>query len=115
MLRDCHGVPTIYLNAICDVCAMGDAGVFKNERYFSAWLGLMPYQHSTGGHATLRHIADKIGFVSSVRQLWQDWLQFQTSAIISVKMQVIGQKQFMQIDNVAKQHIGLYNRMTRET
>jgi transposase len=33
-----------------------DIGVFKSARYFSAWLGLVPRQHSTGGKTRLGRI-----------------------------------------------------------
>lgn len=48
------GVGPITASAI--VASIGDAHDFKNGRQFSAWLGLVPRQHSTGGKARLGHI-----------------------------------------------------------
>ena len=41
------------LTATAMVAAVGDARTFKNGRQMSAWLGLVPRQHSTGGKANL--------------------------------------------------------------
>lgn len=41
------------LTATALVAAVGDATGFKNGRQFTAWLGLVPRQHSTGGKPTL--------------------------------------------------------------
>jgi transposase len=48
------GIGPITASAI--VASIGDAHDFKNGRQFSAWLGLVPKQHSTGGKARLGHI-----------------------------------------------------------
>jgi len=39
--------------------AAGDGKEFKNGRHFSAWLGLVPGQHSTGGKAVLLGISKR--------------------------------------------------------
>jgi len=39
------------------VATVGDAHDFKNGRQFSAWLGVVPTQHSSGGH-------DRLGMIS---------------------------------------------------
>lgn len=39
--------------------AAGEGKDFKNGRHFSAWLGLVPGQHSTGGKAVLRGISKR--------------------------------------------------------
>ncbi len=49
-----QGVGPITASAI--VASVGDAREFKNGRQFSAWLGLVPRQHSTGGKQRLGHI-----------------------------------------------------------
>ena len=51
--RDCQrlakipGIGTITATAL--VAAVADPAVFKSGRDFSAWLGLVPRQHSSGG------------------------------------------------------------------
>ena len=47
------------LTATALVAAVGDASVFKNDRELSAWLGLVPRQHSTGGRARLLGISKR--------------------------------------------------------
>jgi transposase len=49
-----QGIGPITASAI--VASVGDAREFKNGRQFSAWLGLVPRQHSTGGKQRLGHI-----------------------------------------------------------
>ena len=39
--------------------AVGDVGVFTNGRQFSAWLGLVPKQYSTGGQTRLLGISKR--------------------------------------------------------
>jgi len=46
-LEDIRGIGVLTASAL--VAAVGNANVFKNGRQFSAWLGLVPRQHSTGG------------------------------------------------------------------
>ena len=41
------------------VASVGDMREFKNGRQFSAWLGLVPRQHSTGGKQRLGHITGR--------------------------------------------------------
>ena len=41
------------------VASVGNAKEFKNGRQLSAWLGLVPTQHSSGGHAVLGEISCK--------------------------------------------------------
>src|SRR4026208_652700 len=43
------------------VAGVGDMREFKNGRQFSAWLGLVPRQHSTGGKQRLGHITGRGG------------------------------------------------------
>lgn len=45
------------LTADAAVATVGSAGEFKNGRQMAAWLGLVPTQHSTGGHARLGRIS----------------------------------------------------------
>jgi transposase len=45
------GIGPITATAI--VAAVGNAGEFRSSRQFSAWLGLVPRQHSTGGKTRL--------------------------------------------------------------
>ena len=40
-------------------CAVSDAKAFKNGRCFSAWLGLVPRQHSSGGKSNLGKISKR--------------------------------------------------------
>lgn len=47
------------LNATALVAAIGHAGRFKNGRELSAWLGLVPRQHSTGGQPRLLGISKR--------------------------------------------------------
>lgn len=51
LAMSCHGVGEITASAI--VAEVGNAKQFKNGREMSAWLGLVPSQHSTGGRSTL--------------------------------------------------------------
>ena len=41
------------------MASVGDVREFKNGRQFSAWLGLVPRQHSTGGKQRLGHITGR--------------------------------------------------------
>lgn len=52
-----QGVGPITASAI--VASVGNAREFKNGRQFSAWLGLVPRQHSTGGKQRLGHITGR--------------------------------------------------------
>jgi transposase len=52
-----QGVGPITASAI--VASVGDLREFKNGRQFSAWLGLVPRQHSTGGKQRLGHITGR--------------------------------------------------------
>ena len=47
------------LSATAWVASAGDAKVFKNGRQFAAWLGLVPRQHSSGGHTRLSGISKR--------------------------------------------------------
>jgi transposase len=47
------------LTASAIVATVGDVREFKNGRQFSAWLGLVPRQHSTGGKQRLGHITGR--------------------------------------------------------
>ena len=47
------------LTASALVASIGDARNFKNGRQLSAWLGLVPRQHSSGGKATLLGISKR--------------------------------------------------------
>lgn len=47
------------LTATAVVAAVGDAGSFKNGREFSAWIGLVPKQHSSGGKERLLGISKR--------------------------------------------------------
>jgi transposase len=47
------------LTASAIVASVGDGREFKNGRQFSAWLGLVPRQHSTGGKQRLGHITGR--------------------------------------------------------
>ena len=52
-----QGIGPITASAI--VASVGDLHEFKNGRQFSAWLGLVPRQHSTGGKQRLGHITGR--------------------------------------------------------
>lgn len=60
---DCQRLLTIPgigpLTATALIAAVGDVGVFKNGRHFSAWLGLVPKQHATGGETRLLGISKR--------------------------------------------------------
>jgi len=47
------------MSATALAAAVGDASVFKNGREMSAWLGLVPRQHSTGGKPKLMGISKR--------------------------------------------------------
>jgi len=61
--KDCQRLLTIpgigLLSATALVAAIGDVSVFKNGRELSAWLGLVPKQHSTGGKEKLLGISKR--------------------------------------------------------
>ncbi len=61
--EDCRRLLTIpgvgLLSATAMVASIGDIGVFKSGRELSAWLGLVPRQHSTGGKTTLMGISKR--------------------------------------------------------
>ena len=54
-LREIVGVGPITADAA--VATVGNAREFKNGRQMSAWLGLVPTQHSSGGHVRLGEIS----------------------------------------------------------
>jgi transposase len=56
-LADIPGVGPLTASAV--VATVGDARNFKNGRQMSAWLGIVPRQHSTGGKATLLGISKR--------------------------------------------------------
>lgn len=56
-LGEIPGVGVITSTAV--VSSVGDASVFKNGRQFSAWLGLVPRQFSTGGETRLLGITKR--------------------------------------------------------
>uniref|UniRef100_UPI0030051243 IS110 family transposase n=1 Tax=Shewanella chilikensis TaxID=558541 RepID=UPI0030051243 len=67
------------MTASCCVSAVGDANDFKNGRNFAAWIGLVPYQHSTGGKPRLLGISKRGNkelrelFVHAARAvIWRD-------------------------------------------
>jgi transposase len=47
------------ITATALIAAVGDVRVFQNGRHFSAWLGLVPKQHSTGGQTRLLGISKR--------------------------------------------------------
>ena len=53
------------ITATALVAAVGDVGVFKHGRQFAAWLGLVPKQHSTGGHSQLLAFLQRFALVQS--------------------------------------------------
>ena len=56
-LGEIPGVGVITATAV--VSSVGDISVFKNGRQFSAWLGLVPRQYSTGGKTKLLGITKR--------------------------------------------------------
>lgn len=54
-LRSIIGIGAITADAA--IATLGDAKEFRNGRQVSAWLGLVPTQHSSGGHARLGAIS----------------------------------------------------------
>lgn len=56
-LAEVSGVGVIVATAL--VAAVGDARAFKNGRHFSAWLGLVPRQHSSGERHRLLGISKR--------------------------------------------------------
>lgn len=58
------GIPGIgVLNATVLVAAVGDASSFRRGRDLSAWLGLVPRQHTTGGQARLLGITSAATYI----------------------------------------------------
>jgi transposase len=61
--EDCQRLETIpgigYLSALSIVATAGDGSYFKNARHFSAYLGLVPRQNSSGGEEKLSKISKK--------------------------------------------------------
>lgn len=56
-LLEIEGVGPITASAV--VAAVGDAGQFTGSRDLSAWVGLVPRQHSSGGKDQLGHITKR--------------------------------------------------------
>ena len=56
-LQTIHGVGVITASAV--YAAAGSGQAFTQGRHFSAWLGLVPKQHSTGGKTVLRGISKR--------------------------------------------------------
>lgn len=56
-LREIPGIGPLTATALA--AAVGDAGSFRNGRELSAWLGLVPRQHSTGGRTKLMGISKR--------------------------------------------------------
>lgn len=54
-LRELIGIGPLTADAM--VASVGSAHAFKNGRQLAAWLGLVPSQHSSGGHARLGMIS----------------------------------------------------------
>jgi len=54
-MRAIIGIGAITADAV--IATLGDAKEFRNGRQVSAWLGLVPTQHSSGGHARLGAIS----------------------------------------------------------
>ena len=54
-VRSIIGIGPLTADAL--VATIGDAREFKNGRHLSAWLGLVPTQHSSGGHTRLGGIS----------------------------------------------------------
>ena len=52
-----EGVGPLIATAL--IAAVGDARQFHRERELSAWLGLVPRQHSSGGHTMLLAISKR--------------------------------------------------------
>jgi transposase len=58
LAKDFASIPGIgAITASAIVAAIGDGRMFRSERDFAAWLGLVPRQHSTGGRSTLLGIS----------------------------------------------------------
>lgn len=56
-LAQLHGIGPLGASAM--VASIGDAKAFKNGRQLSAWLGLVPRQHGTGGKQTLLGVSKR--------------------------------------------------------
>lgn len=56
-LRGLTGVGPITADAA--VATIGDGRIFRNGRQLAAWLGLVPSQHSSGGHTRLGRISSQ--------------------------------------------------------
>lgn len=77
LLQTIPGVGPI--TACCCLSAVADPQDFKNGRNFSAWIGLVPYQYSTGGKSRLLGISKRGNkelremFVHAARAvMWRD-------------------------------------------
>jgi transposase len=54
-VRALNGIGPLTADAV--VASVGDGRDYKNGRQMAAWLGLVPCQHSSGGHQRLGHIS----------------------------------------------------------
>jgi transposase len=94
------------------ISAIGDANNFKNGRELSAWLGLVPKQHSTGGQQRLLGISKRgDGYVRSLL------VQGAISAITRCKgrsdNQLLWARQLQEKKGLQKAAVALANKMAR--
>ncbi len=94
------------------ISAIGDANNFKNGRELSAWLGLVPKQHSTGGQQRLLGISKRgDGYVRSLL------VQGAISAITRCKgrpdSQLLWARQLQEKKGLQKTAVALANKMAR--
>jgi len=47
------------VSATARIAAIGDVAQFKNRRQLAAWLGLVPWEHATGGKPRLLGISTR--------------------------------------------------------
>jgi len=100
------------LNATALVAAIGHAGRFKNGRELSAWLGLVPRQHSTGGQQRLLGISKRgDGYVRTL--LVQGALSALTRCQRRSDPQLVWARQLREQKGTKKAAVALANKMAR--
>lgn len=54
-----QSIPVVPMIAVCCLSNVGNALDFKNRRNFAAWIGLVPFQYSTGGKTKMLGISKR--------------------------------------------------------
>ena len=109
-LMDIPGVGPMIATAL--ISAIGNASNFKNGRELSAWLGLVPKQHSTGGQQRLLGISKRgDGYVRAL--LVQGAISALTRCKGRCDSQLVWARQLHAAKGLQKAAIALANKMAR--